>query len=88
MYIGLHVKYPLLLYEFNDTLIFSIDPRKNLQIPNLIKICSMGAEFFHAEEQKKPTAGFRNFANAPENPKHSDIVYADVTDRPSSRRSE
>jgi len=32
MYIGLHVKSPLFLFDFHETLIFSTDFRKNPQI--------------------------------------------------------
>ena len=37
MYIGPHVKYPLLISQFNDTLIFSIDFRKILKYKILWK---------------------------------------------------
>jgi len=36
MYIGLHLKYPLLLSDFKETCIFSTDFRKNTQIPNFM----------------------------------------------------
>jgi len=32
MYVGLHVKYPLLLSDFNETSIFLTDFQKNTQI--------------------------------------------------------
>jgi len=43
---------------------------KNTQIPNLIKIRSVGAEMFHADGQTDVTkliVAFRSFANAPKN---------------------
>ena len=46
MYIGLHVKYPLFLSEFNETRILSTDFRKIL-ISHLMKIRVVGAELFH-----------------------------------------
>ena len=82
MYVGLHVKYPLFLSDFNKTCVFSIDFRKKVQILNFIKIRQAAANFFHADRQTeeqtgertdrqtymtKLTAAFRNFANAPEN---------------------
>jgi len=42
---GLHVKYPLFLPDFNQTLIFS----KNPHIQNLTKIHPVAAELFHAD---------------------------------------
>jgi len=48
MYIGLHVKYPLFLSDFNETYI-SRQFSKNLQISNLMKIRPVGAELFHAD---------------------------------------
>jgi hypothetical protein len=57
MYIGLHLKYPLLLSYFNETLIFStqLTKKKKPQISNLIKIHPRGAELFHADRQKDMT---------------------------------
>ena len=48
MYIGLHVKYPLFLSDFNETRNFSTDFQKNTQISNFTKIRLVGAELFHA----------------------------------------
>jgi hypothetical protein len=49
MYIGLHVKNPVFLSDFNETCIISTDFSKNTQIPNFIKICPLDAELVHAE---------------------------------------
>jgi len=49
--IGLHVKCPLFLSDLNETLIFSTDFRKILQISNFMKIRPVGAELFHADRQ-------------------------------------
>ena len=69
MCIGLHVKYPLFLYDFNDTWIFSTDFRKNPQISNFMKIRPLGAELFHADGRTDTTklliVAFRNFGYAP-----------------------
>jgi hypothetical protein len=49
MYIGFHVKYLLLLSDFNKNLIFSSEFWKKTEIFYLIKIGLVGAEVFHAE---------------------------------------
>ena len=72
MCIGLHVKYPLFLSDFNKTCIISKDFSKNTQIPNFIKIRPVGAELFHAEgktDRHYKSNGwlFPNFANSPNN---------------------
>jgi len=43
MFIGLHVKYPLFLSDFNWSWIFSIDVFKRIQISNFVKILSSGS---------------------------------------------
>ena len=69
MYIGLHVKYQLLLSDFNGTWISWPKFEKNPQAPNFMKIRPVGAEFY-AEgrtDMTKLTVAFRNFASAPKN---------------------
>jgi len=51
MYIDVHVKYPLLLSDFNETLIFSIGFSKNSQTSNFMIIFPVGAELFRADGQ-------------------------------------
>ena len=68
MYIGLHVKYPLLSsVELNLNFLDTFS--KNTQISNFMKICPVGAEF-HANrrtdgrtDMTKLIVTFRNFAN-------------------------
>jgi len=51
MYIGLYVKYPLLVSDFKEIWIFSTDLRKIKKISNFMKIRPVGAEMFHAVGQ-------------------------------------
>ena len=70
MYSVLPVKYPLFLSDFNGTLIFSRDFRKNAQISNIVKIRPVGVELFHADTQTDITkliVAFRSFTNEPKN---------------------
>jgi hypothetical protein len=48
--IDFHVKYPLLLSDFNKTWIF-LRFSKNSQIPNFTKIRPVGAGLFHGDGQ-------------------------------------
>ena len=66
MYIGLHVKYRLLLADCNETGIFSTDFKKNTQVSNLIKIRPEGGELLQVDRRTdvtKLTVAFRNFGN-------------------------
>ena len=70
IYIGFHVKYPILLSYYNETWIFDRFS-KNTQISNFTKIRPVGAELFHADRRTKMTKliiAFRNFANASKTP--------------------
>jgi hypothetical protein len=70
MYIRLHEKYPLFLYDFSETLIFIDRFSKNPQMSNFMKIVLLGAELFHADGRTDVTkliVAFRNFEKVPEN---------------------
>jgi hypothetical protein len=43
MYVGIHVKYPLFLPDFNETCVFLKDFSKNIPKSNFIKILAVGA---------------------------------------------
>jgi hypothetical protein len=73
MYVGLHVKCPLLVSYFNENLNF-IDrflKKKNVRISNFMKIGPVGAELFRADlpdgrtDKTKLIIAFRNFSNVP-----------------------
>ena len=69
IYIGLHVKYPLYLSDFNDTE-FSWQFLIHNQISNFMEICPVRAEFFSANGQTdimKLIVTFFSFANVPKN---------------------
>ena len=75
MYIGLHVKYRLLL-DFNETWILWTDFSENTQISNLMKIRAVEAELFRADRRTHMTkliVACRHFANAP-NVRRMDII--------------
>ena len=54
MYIGLHVKCPLFLSDFNVTLIFSTNFREML-ISSFMKLRLVRAELLHADKQANRT---------------------------------
>jgi hypothetical protein len=76
---GLRIKYPLFLSDFNDTWIFSKDLRKTLKCETSLKSvqwepsCSMrkdgrtDRQAGRQADMTKLVVVFRNFANAPEN---------------------
>jgi hypothetical protein len=69
-YIDLRVQGPSLVSDSNETLIFTIDFRKNIQILNFMKIRLVGAELFHMDKQAdmtRLTVAFPRFANEPKN---------------------
>jgi hypothetical protein len=51
MYMGLHIKYLLLLSDFNQNLTFLDIFSKNPKISNFMKICPVGAKLFHVDRQ-------------------------------------
>ena len=71
MWKRLHVKYPLFLSDFNETLIFSTDFRKKkAQMSSFVKIRPVEAELLHADRQTDMTkliVAFRDFAKAHKN---------------------
>jgi hypothetical protein len=70
MHERLHVKYTLFFSSFNEIFNFLNRFSKNMQISNLMKICSVGAELFHADrrtDMTKPIVAYRHFENAPKN---------------------
>ena len=73
MHIGLNVKYPLFVSNFNKTWIFSTDFSNNIQISNLIKIRPVEAESFHMDEQTEERDEAKKCANEPKNQSLNDI---------------
>jgi len=72
MYIGLHAKYPLLLSDFNEILIFLTDLKKKNSNINFMKIHTVGTNLFHVDRQTnltKLTVALCNFVNAPKKQK-------------------
>ena len=67
MSIGLHVKYPLFLSDFNETLIFTDRFSKNTRIESFMKIHPVGAERYSDRwtDMTRLILAFSNFANAP-----------------------
>ena len=68
MYIGIFVKSPLFVSDFNYIWNSTRYFRKSTQISNFMKIRLVEAELFHADRRTGMTIiieGFRNFANAP-----------------------
>ena len=53
MHIGFHIKYLLLLSDFNKNLNFIVRFSKNTSILNYMKILPVGAELFHVDGRKK-----------------------------------
>ena len=68
MYVGLHVKCPVFLFDFNESWIFFERFSNDIQMANFMKMRPVGGEF-HADRRTdmKLIVAFCNFANAPEN---------------------
>jgi hypothetical protein len=69
MYIGLSVKCPLFLSDFNGTFVLSTDFQKNAQMSNLTKIqwqpsCSIRKDGHRQTGMTKLIIAFRDFSNA------------------------
>jgi hypothetical protein len=47
--VGLHIKYPLFLSDFNETWIFLDRFSNNTQISQFVKICPVGAKLFYVD---------------------------------------
>jgi hypothetical protein len=74
MYIGLHVKYLLVLSDSNETCIFFVGfSKKWLNTKFHLKTRPLAAKWFHANRRTDVTkliAAFHNFAIAPKNRHH------------------
>jgi len=51
MHIGLHVKYPLFLSDFDGKLFYGRNVREDTQVPNFMKNRPVGAKLFHADRE-------------------------------------
>jgi hypothetical protein len=74
MHISINVKYQPFLSDFNKTYVFLTDFRNIIQY-KISQNCLVGAKLFIAKlrtegrtDMTKLTVGFRNFANASQNP--------------------
>ena len=73
------IKVPIILVQFQWNLNFHNRFLKNTQISDLMKICLMGAELFHADRRTDMTklmVAFSSFANASKNHK---LIYWEWT---------
>jgi hypothetical protein len=61
MYVGLHVKYPLIFSDFNKTWFISTDFWIILKHQNLIKILPVEAEVFHSDRHDEASSHFSQF---------------------------
>ena len=75
MHIGLHVKYPLFLFDSHETWSFRDRFSKNTQISNFMKIRPVEAEVFHADVQTDMTKLIVTYRNSENASKNWDILF-------------
>jgi hypothetical protein len=87
MYIGLHVKYPLFLSDFNETRIFVKDFRKILKYQISCKALQWEPSCSIRTRMTRLTVAFRNFVKAPKKTLLNAVVAEDTNTQPEYSQS-